>query len=95
MKKVEKFCLELTLTLSFGRKYLYFVNMSYSIGDVVKKTGLSAYTLRYYEKEGLLPFVKKKTGKIIQDIAVICQYFLCLFQLDFLYSLQVRLSKEL
>ena len=27
--------------------------MTYSIGDVVKKTGLSAYTLRYYEKEGL------------------------------------------
>ena len=62
MKKVEKFCLELTLTLSFGRKYLYFVNMSYSIGDVVKKTGLSAYTLRYYEKEGLLPFVKKNAS---------------------------------
>ena len=33
--------------------------MSYSIGEVVKKTGLSAYTLRYYEKEGLLPFVEK------------------------------------
>ena len=26
--------------------------MSYSIGEVVKKTGLSAHTLRYYEKEG-------------------------------------------
>lgn len=36
--------------------------MSYSIGDVVKKTGLSAYTLRYYEKEGLLPFVKKNAS---------------------------------
>lgn len=33
--------------------------MSYSIGEVVKKTGLSAHTLRYYEKEGLLPFVEK------------------------------------
>ena len=64
MKKVEKFYLELALTLSFGRKYLYFVNMSYSIGDVVKKTGLSAYTLRYYEKEGLLPFVKKNASGV-------------------------------
>ncbi len=33
--------------------------LSYSIGQVAQKTGLSAYTLRYYEKEGLLPFVKK------------------------------------
>lgn len=33
--------------------------MGYSIGEVVKKTGLSAHTLRYYEKEGLLPFVTK------------------------------------
>lgn len=31
----------------------------YSIGEVVKQTGLSAHTLRYYEKEGLLPFVTK------------------------------------
>ena len=33
--------------------------MGYSIGQVAKKTGLSTHTLRYYEKEGLLPFVKK------------------------------------
>lgn len=33
--------------------------MGYSIGQVAKKTGLTAHTLRYYEKEGLLPFVKK------------------------------------
>lgn len=33
--------------------------MTYSIGQVAQKTGLSAHTLRYYEKEGLLPFVKK------------------------------------
>ncbi len=36
--------------------------MGYSIGDVVKKTGLSAHTLRYYEKEGLLPFVAKNSS---------------------------------
>ena len=33
--------------------------MGYSIGQVAQKTGLSTHTLRYYEKEGLLPFVKK------------------------------------
>lgn len=33
--------------------------MGYSIGQVAKKTGLTAHTLRYYEKEGLLPFVRK------------------------------------
>lgn len=34
--------------------------MGYSIGQVAKKTGLTTHTLRYYEKEGLLPFIKKK-----------------------------------
>lgn len=37
---------------------------TYSIGQVAKKTGLSAYTLRYYEKEKLLPFVKKNASGI-------------------------------
>ncbi len=33
--------------------------MSYAIGQAAQKMGLTAYTLRFYEKEGLLPFVKK------------------------------------
>jgi len=33
--------------------------MTYSIGQVAQKTGLSVHTLRYYQKEGLLPFVAK------------------------------------
>jgi len=33
--------------------------MGYSIGKAADKTGLSAFTLRYYEKEGLLPFVER------------------------------------
>ena len=33
--------------------------MGYSFGQVAEKMGLTAHTLRYYEKEGLLPFVKK------------------------------------
>ncbi len=34
----------------------------YSIQDVSKRTGLSAHTLRYYEKEGLLPHVERTSG---------------------------------
>lgn len=34
----------------------------YSIQDVSKKTGLSAHTLRYYEKEGLLSPVERTPG---------------------------------
>lgn len=38
--------------------------MNYSIGQVAAKTGLSTHALRYYEKEGLLPFVKKTASGI-------------------------------
>ncbi len=34
----------------------------YSIQDISKKTGLSAHTLRYYEKEGLLTHVERSRG---------------------------------
>lgn len=34
----------------------------YLIGQVAKKTGLTTHTLRYYEKEGLLPFVRKSSS---------------------------------
>ena len=34
----------------------------YSIQDVSKKTGLSAHTLRYYEKEGLITGVERTPG---------------------------------
>ena len=33
--------------------------MTYTIGQVAQKMGLTAHTLRYYDKEGLLPFVRK------------------------------------
>lgn len=36
--------------------------MTYTIGQVAKKIGVSAHTLRYYDKEGLLPFVKKNSS---------------------------------
>ena len=34
----------------------------YSIKDVSEKTGLSAHTLRYYEREGLLSGVERTSG---------------------------------
>jgi DNA-binding transcriptional MerR regulator len=33
--------------------------MGYSIAEVAEKTHLTTHTLRYYEKEGLLPFVDR------------------------------------
>lgn len=38
--------------------------MSYTVGEVAKKLGLSPSTLRYYDKEGLLPFVLRTPGGI-------------------------------
>ncbi|MEG0377483.1 MAG: MerR family transcriptional regulator [Eubacterium sp.] len=32
---------------------------TYTIKEVAEKTGLSIYTLRFYDKEGLLPFVSR------------------------------------
>ncbi|NLR31929.1 MerR family transcriptional regulator [Levilactobacillus tujiorum] len=36
--------------------------MSYSIGEVADKLAISPYTLRYYDKEGLLPFVDRNAA---------------------------------
>ncbi len=38
----------------------------YSIQDVSKRTGLSEHTLRFYEKEGLLPPIQRTSGGIRQ-----------------------------
>ena len=38
----------------------------YSIQQVSRKTGLSAHTLRYYEKEGVLGHVERSPGGIRQ-----------------------------
>lgn len=38
--------------------------MSYTIGQIAKKTGLTTHTLRFYDKEGLLPNVKKTASGI-------------------------------
>lgn len=33
--------------------------MAYSISEVAEKLNLTVYTLRYYDKEGLMPFVER------------------------------------
>ncbi|MGG4043745.1 MerR family transcriptional regulator [Paenibacillus cellulositrophicus] len=38
--------------------------MSYSIGEVSAQTGLSIHTLRYYEKEGIMPGVQRNESGI-------------------------------
>ncbi len=38
--------------------------MGYSIGQVAEIVGLTTYTLRYYEKEGLLPQIKRNENGI-------------------------------
>lgn len=35
---------------------------TYSISEAAKKLNLTAYTLRYYDKEGLLPFVERTSS---------------------------------
>ncbi|MDR6722042.1 DNA-binding transcriptional MerR regulator [Paenibacillus amylolyticus] len=36
--------------------------MTYSIGEVAKKLDLTVYTLRYYDREGLMPFVERTSS---------------------------------
>lgn len=46
--------------------------MDYTIGEVAKKFNLRPSTLRYYEKEGLIPFVERKeNGVRVEDIEYI------------------------
>ena len=35
------------------------MNEQFTIGQVAEKTGLSIHTIRYYEKEGILPIIKR------------------------------------
>ncbi|WP_175639028.1 MerR family transcriptional regulator [Metabacillus schmidteae] len=35
---------------------------SYSISEVAKELNLTVYTLRYYDKEGLMPFVERRSN---------------------------------
>lgn len=48
--------------------------MNYSIGDVSKMLNISISTLRYYDKEGLLPLVNRTGGniRVFDDTDVEC-----------------------
>lgn len=38
--------------------------MVYTVGEIAKKMNVAASTIRYYDKEGLLPFVERSEGGI-------------------------------
>jgi len=38
--------------------------MYYTIGEIAKKVNISPHTLRFYAKEGLLPFVERSESGI-------------------------------
>ena len=38
--------------------------MVYTVGEAAKRLGIAPSTLRYYDKEGLLPFVERSSGGI-------------------------------
>lgn len=38
--------------------------MVYTVGEMAKLLGISSSTLRYYDKEGLLPFVERSSAGI-------------------------------
>ncbi|WP_338554383.1 MerR family transcriptional regulator [Paenibacillus sp. KS-LC4] len=40
--------------------------MAFTIKEIVKKTGITAYTLRFYEKEGVLPTVERNENGVRQ-----------------------------
>lgn len=37
--------------------------MTYTISEIAEKMGVSVYTLRFYDREGLLPFVDRVNGR--------------------------------
>jgi DNA-binding transcriptional MerR regulator len=43
--------------------------MSYTISEAAEKTGLPPSTIRFYDKEGLLPNIKRKNGiRVFEDM---------------------------
>ena len=44
--------------------------MSYTISEAAQKTGLPPSTIRYYDKEGLLPNIKRKNGIRVSVITI-------------------------
>ena len=38
--------------------------MFYTVGEMAKRLGVAPSTLRFYDKEGMLPFVERSNGGI-------------------------------
>ncbi|WP_232229224.1 MerR family transcriptional regulator [Paenibacillus zanthoxyli] len=55
------------------------LNIQYTIGQVAEKSNLSIHTLRYYEKEGILPFIKRNESgiRIYEDEHIEWLKFIC------------------
>ncbi|WP_233277422.1 MerR family transcriptional regulator [Paenibacillus durus] len=55
------------------------LKMQYTIGQVAEKSNLSIHTLRYYEKEGILPFIKRNESgiRIYEDEHIEWLKFIC------------------
>lgn len=51
----------------------------YTIGQIAKETNLSIHTLRYYEKEGIVPFVKRNDSglRVYEDEHIEWFKFIC------------------
>jgi DNA-binding transcriptional MerR regulator len=56
-----------------------FSKLIYTVKDVAKITGLSIYAIRFYDKEGLMPFVSRNQSRTrvftesdIKQIMTIC-----------------------
>lgn len=51
----------------------------YTIGQIAKETNLSIHTLRYYEKEGIVPFVRRNDSglRVYTDEHIEWFKFLC------------------
>ena len=77
--------------------------MSYTIGQISQKMNLSEYTIRYYEKEGLFPFITRNNrGERIFDerdlhflYVILRRYKKLQNELHFLKKLQNRCKNEL
>ncbi|MFB5677728.1 MerR family transcriptional regulator [Paenibacillus terreus] len=53
--------------------------IQYTIGQIAEKTGLSIHTLRYYEKEGILPFIRRNASgiRVYEDMDIEWLKFVC------------------
>ena len=56
--------LKCTLSQEGFEKIRRGFQMVYTVGEMAKLLGVTASTLRYYDKEGLLPFVERSAGGI-------------------------------